>query len=144
MSNLNFNKVVLGGRLTADVELKSTPSGVFVATFSIAVNRKAQKDVDSKADFINCVAWRNNAEFISKYFKKGSNILIVGAIQSRSWTDNNGNKRYATDVVVDEAYFVDSKSDGGSAKGDGGAENTPEFYDGTQFEELPADADIPF
>ena len=144
MSNLNFNKVILGGRLTADVELKATPSGVYVATFFVAVNRKASKDVESKADFINCVVWRNTAEFVSKYFKKGSSIVVVGTIQNRAWTDSNGNKRYATDVVVDEVYFVDAKNEGGSAKNDGGAENTPEFYDATQLEELPEDADIPF
>lgn len=144
MSNLNFNKVILSGRLTADVELKATPSGVYVATFFVAVNRKASKDVEPKADFINCVAWRNNAEFVSKYFKKGSSILVVGTIQNRSWTDNNGNKRYATDVVVDEVHFVDSKRDDDSAKSDGGAENTPEFYDATQLEEIPNDADLPF
>lgn len=144
MSNLNFNKVILGGRLTADVELKATPSGVCVATFFVAVNRRASKDVESKADFINCVAWRNTAEFVSRYFKKGSSILVVGTIQNRSWTDNNGNKRYATDVVVDEVNFVDAKSDGDSAKSDGDSANTPEFYDETQLEPLPNDADLPF
>ena len=144
MSNMNFNKVILGGRLTADVELKATPSGDYVATFFVAVNRKASKDVEPKADFINCVAWRNTAEFVSRYFKKGSSILVVGTIRNRSWTDGNGNKRYATDVVVDEVHFVDAKSDGGSAKSDGGAEGTPEFYDATQLEEIPNDADIPF
>ncbi len=144
MSNLNFNKVILGGRLTADVELKATPSGVSVATFFVAVNRKASKDVEPKADFVNCVAWRNNAEFVSRYFKKGSSILVVGTIQNRSWTDNNGNKRYATDVVVDEVNFVDAKGDGDSAKNNDGSANTPEFYNATQFEEIPDDADIPF
>lgn len=110
MANFNFNKAILAGRITREPELKQTPSGVQVATFSIAVNRKLSNG-EQKADFINCVAWRNTAEFIYKYFPKGSSICIVGNLQSRTWDDNNGNKRYALEVIVDEAKFVDSKSD---------------------------------
>ena len=112
MANLNLNKVILGGRLTADVELKGTPNGVSVCSFSLAVNRKHSKDSEQQTDFINCQAWRNTAEFISKYFRKGSSMCVIGTIQTRSWTDNNGQKRYATEVVVDEALFVDSKNEG--------------------------------
>ena len=112
MANLNLNKVILGGRLTADVELKGTPTGVSVCSFSLAVNRKHSKDSEQQTDFINCVAWRNTAEFISKYFHKGSSICVTGSIQTRNWTDNNGQKRYATEVVVDEAHFVDSRNEG--------------------------------
>ena len=108
MSNLNLNKVILGGRLTADPELKQTPQGVAVTTFSIAVNRRGK---DAQTDFINCQAWRQTAETICKYFKKGSSICISGQIQVRSWQDQQGNKRYATEVVADEVYFVDSKAD---------------------------------
>ena len=111
MSNLNLNKVVLAGRLTNDVELKETQSGVSVCSFSIAVNRRFSKDQEQTADFINCQAWRSTAEFISKYFHKGSSICITGSIQTRSWSDQNGNKRYSTEVVVDEAMFVDSKNE---------------------------------
>ena len=142
MANLNFNKVILGGRLTADVEMKQTPSGVSVCTFSIAVNRKVGKDAEQKTDFINCVAWRNTADFISKYFKKGSCILVVGNIQNRSWQDNNGNKRFATEVIVDEVNFVDSKGDNGAGSIGGGA--TPYSADVTAFEEMTADDDLPF
>ena len=142
MANLNFNKVILGGRLTADVEMKQTPSGVSVCTFSLAVNRKVGKEADQKTDFINCVAWRNTADFISKYFKKGSCILVVGNIQNRSWQDNNGIKRYATEVIVDEVNFVDSKSDNGAGSIGGGA--TPYSADVTAFEEMTADDDLPF
>jgi single-strand DNA-binding protein len=141
MANLNFNKAILGGRLTADVEMKQTPSGVSVCTFSIAVNRKVGKDAEQKTDFINCVAWRNTAEFISKYFKKGSCILVVGNIQNRSWQDNNGNKRYATEVIVDEVNFVDSK---GESNGPIGGGATPYSADATAFEEMTADDDLPF
>ena len=113
MANFNFNKVILGGRLTADPELKTTPSGLSVTTFTIAVNRRfvSQNGNEPQADFINCTAWRQTAEFITRYFRKASSICIVGSIQTRSWTDNQGNKRFATEVVVDEAMFVDSKND---------------------------------
>ncbi len=110
MANFNFNKTFLGGRIAKEPELKQTPSGVHVATFTIAVNRK-NSNGEQKADFINCVAWRSTAEFVYKYFPKGSSIFIVGNIQTRSWEDNNGNKRFATEVIVDEASFVDSKGD---------------------------------
>lgn len=128
MANFNLNKVILGGRLTADIELKQTPSGVSVCSFSIAVNRKYSKEGDQQSDFINCQAWRGTAEFISKYFRKGSSICVTGSIQTRTWQDQQGQKRYATEVVVDEAMFVDGKND---AQGTGTAEaNTyiPEAY----------------
>lgn len=112
MANFNFNKVILGGRLTADIEQKATPNGVAVAQFTIAINRKGK---DAQTDFINCVAWRGTAEFASKYFRKGSSICVVGTIQTRTWTDKDGGKRYATEVNVDEVQFVDSKSDNESA-----------------------------
>ena len=138
MANLNFNKAILGGRMTADAELKQTPSGVSVCTFSIAVNRKVGKDAEQKTDFINCVAWRSTADFITKYFKKGSSIMVVGNIQNRSWQDGAGNKRYATEVIVDEVLFVDSKSEANN----GGA--LPYSADTTQFEEMTADDLLPF
>ena len=131
MSNFNLNKVILGGRLTADCELKQTPQGVSVCSFSIAVNRRTSKEQEQQADFINCVAWRNTAEFISKYFKKGSSICIAGSIQTRSWTDNNGNNRYATEVKVDEAYFVDGKNDNQVQQA------TPNFEEIDPFDDIP-------
>ena len=144
MANLNLNKVILGGRLTADVELKQTPNGVSVCSFSLAVNRKYQAEGQQQTDFINCVAWRNTAEFISKYFRKGSSLCVVGQIQTRSWTDNNGQKRFATEVIVDEAMFVDSKSDGGQAPSGG---YIPDAYTAPavpNFEEQNVDDDLPF
>ena len=112
MANFNFNRVILGGRLTADPELKTTGTGVSVTSFTIAVNRRfsGKNSEEAQADFINCTAWRQQAELITRYFRKGSSICVVGSIQTRSWTDNNGAKRYATEVVVDEVNFVDSKS----------------------------------
>ena len=140
MANFNLNKVILGGRLTSDVELKSTPSGVSVCTFTIAVNRKYQSEGQQQADFFNITAWRATAEFVAKYFKKGSSICVVGSLQNRSWTDQQGVKRYATDIVADEAMFVDSKS-----------EDTPSAQKASQsqtfvpkFEDIPTDSDLPF
>lgn len=136
MANFNFNKVIIGGRLTADVELKQTPSGVSVTAFSIAVNRKG---AERKTDFLDVIAWRQTAEFISKYFKKGSSICVVGSLQKREWTDKNGQKRYATEVIAEEASFVDSKND--SASSDQTAftsANEP------HFEEVGENDDLPF
>ena len=141
MANLNFNKVILGGRMTADAELKQTPSGVSVCTFSVAVNRKGGKDGDQKTDFINCVAWRNTADFISKYFGKGSSIMLCGSLQKRSWQDNNGVTRYATEVIVDDVYFVDSK---GESNGAVVPNSVPYGASDVNFEEMTADDSLPF
>ena len=106
------------GRLTRDVEMRQTPNGVSLARFSIAVNRRfAGKDAQQQADFINCVAWRQTGEFIARYFQKGSMIAVVGSIQSRSWDGNDGKKQYATEVVVDEAYFTGSRAESGTQGG---------------------------
>lgn len=139
MANLNLNKVILGGRLTAEPELKQTPGGVMVLSFSVAVNRRYQSKTEDgsmnqqQADFINCVAWRERAEFISRYFHKGSSILVVGQIQTRSWNDQQGNKRYATEVVVDETYFVDSKGEGSAYQQNAGSAYMPSAYSDPQY-----------
>ena len=153
MSSLNLNKVVLCGRLTADPELKQTTSGIAVVSFTLAVNRRFQaKSADGtpaqqQADFISVVAWRQTAEFISRYFRKGSALCITGSIQTRTWQDANGQKRYATDVVADEAMFVDSKNDG-VAGGQYETYNAPSYSSSPasapKFEELKTDDDLPF
>lgn len=147
MANFNFNKVILGGRLTADIELKQTQSGVPVAQFTLAVNRRYSKEGEQpQADFINCQAWRNTAEFIAKYFRKGSSLCVVGQIQTRTWEDQQGNKRYATDVLVDEASFVDSKNDSQGTKTANTGNYVPEAYTTPQsanFEDVQDD-DLPF
>ena len=102
-----MNKAILMGRLVRDPELKSTPSGVNVATFTIAVPRRFKKD---ETDFINCVAWRQTAEFISQWFTKGKMIAVEGSIQVRTWEDQNQKKNYITEVVVDAAYFAGDKN----------------------------------
>ena len=135
----SLNKVILIGNITHDLEIKQTPSGVSVCSFSIAVNRKYSKDGEQKTDFINIVAWRNTADFIARYFKRGNAICICGSIQTRSWTDNNGNKRYATEVIADEASFVESKKE--SSSDDLGYTPT---MPAPQFEEVSGDDDLPF
>ena len=110
MASFNLSLVVLGGRLTQDPELRTTASGIPVCTFTVAVNRP-QKDGESKADFINCVAWRSTAEFVTKYFRKASSICVQGTLQTRSYEGKDGQKRTVTEVQVDSAHFVDSKSE---------------------------------
>ena len=153
--SLNLNKVVLAGRMTADPELKQTANGVSVLSFTIAVNRsyvsKGNDQGERQADFISIVAWRNTAEFISKYFKKGSAICVTGSIQTRSWQDQQGQRRYATEVVADEAMFVESR--GGESAG--AQTYTPDAYgqapsfssnpgSAPNFEDHNTDDDLPF
>lgn len=106
-----MNKVILMGRLTKDPELRQSQNGISVARFTIAVNRRFAKDGQQQADFINCIAWRKTGEFIAKYFEKGSMIAVTGSIQTRTWDGNDGKKQYATEVIVNEAYFTGSKSE---------------------------------
>jgi single-strand DNA-binding protein len=112
-----MNKAILMGRLTRDPELKYTGSQVPVISFTLAVDRRFKNSSgERQADFISCVAWRQTAEFIGKYFHKGSKLGAIGNIQTRSWDDQDGKKHFATEVVVDEVYFVESKqSDGGGS-----------------------------
>ena len=116
----SFNKCFLIGNLTADPELKQSGSGISVCSFDIAVNRKYNKDGNNAVDFITIVAWRSQAEFVCKYFKKGKPILVCGQLQTRSWTDKQGNKRISTEVVADEVSFVGSAESATEAK-----ESTP-------------------
>lgn len=132
-----FNKVILVGNLVSDPELKSTTSGVNVTRFRIAVGRRFAKN--GETDFIDIVAWRNTAEFVCRYFSKGKPILVSGALQNRSWTDSEGNKRYATEIVADEVSFVGSKGDNGQA-----APSAPTYGDTSGYETLDDDSDLPF
>ena len=150
----SLNKVILIGNLTADPELKQTPSGISVVTFNIAINRRYQSknavEGQQTADFISIVAWRQTAEFVSRYFKKGKPILVCGALQSRSYTDSQGNKRYVTEVVADEVGFVENKSDSAS----GASQYTPDAYAAPsyantdaaapKFEAVSEEDDLPF
>ena len=135
-----FNLVVLTGRLTADPELKTTPSGISVTSFSIAVNRNYKSGEEQQADFINIVAWRQTAEFITRYFQKGSLIGVEGSIQTRRYQDSNGNNRTAFEVVVNNAQFVESKRNNNANE-----ENTYSNSNTGDFEEMSGeDDDLPF
>jgi single-strand DNA-binding protein len=146
-----MNKAILMGRLTRDPEVRYTQkNNTMVVSFSLAVNRRFVREGDTQnADFINITAWGKTAEFVSKYFKKGQQVAVIGRIQTRTWEDNNGQKRYATDVVAEECYFADSKRDGmsdassfDSAFGAGMAD-MPMAADGSEFEVSSGD-DLPF
>lgn len=154
---MSFNKCILQGRVANDLELKQSTSGVAVTSFSLAVDRRLGKDGERKCDFITIVAWRQTAEFICKYFHKGSAMLVCGEIQTRSWEDNNGNKRYATEVIANEVSFCEAKrdSEGNNAsqnqnatEGDLGVlQFIPEAYrsQGTpRFEDINTDEGLPF
>lgn len=147
----SFNKVILVGNMTADPELKQTPSGVSVCSFSIAVNRRFAKSEQAQqtVDFINIVAWRQQAEFVSRYFKKGNPILICGQLQTRNWTDNQGQKRYATEVYADEVTFVapaNQNGQGGNQGYTGDTYGSPAYNNNntSNFEDIPNDDSLPF
>lgn len=146
-SSLNFNKVILAGRLTADPELKTTQSGVSVTSFTVAVNRPKTKDGESKADFLDVTAWRQTAEFVTRYFHKASSILVEGSLQKRSWEDQNGQKRHVYEVVADRAYFVDGRDDNFVPSGNAAPAPTyvPEAYNASapKFEDAEDDT-LPF
>ena len=140
-----INNVTLMGRLTAIPELKRTQSGTSVTSFNIAVDRNYQKQgEEKKTDFITCVAWRNTADFITKWFGKGDTIAVTGEIQTRNYEDKNGNKRTAVEVLVNQASFCGGKSNGG--KSDTNAKNdAPTFSNNTDYEEIDyGDDDLPF
>ena len=148
-----MNSICLMGRLTGDPELKTTQSGVSVTSFSVAVDRAYRsKDQERQTDFINCVAWRSTAEFISRYFRKGQRIALQGSLQSRRYTANDGSQRTAYEVVVDNAFFCESKGNtaGGAPSYDSQipvmSEARPAFSTANagDFEEILTDEDLPF
>lgn len=110
-----MNKVILMGRLTKDPEMRYTSvNNTAVCSFTLAVDRRFSKQGEEKqADFIPIVAWRNQAEFCSKYFTKGLKVVVIGSMQNRSWDDNEGKKHYITEVIADEVYFAESKKNEG-------------------------------
>lgn len=128
-----LNKIVIMGRLTRDPELRQTQNQIPVASFTLAVDR----DFGEEADFIDCVAWRKTAEFVSNYFLKGKMAVVAGRLQIRNWEDKDGNKRKSAEVVADNVYFGDSKKDSGTT-------NTEYAYSGFQEADDISDDDLPF
>lgn len=157
-----LNSVCLMGRLVADPELRTTPSGVSVCSFRIAVDRNYQtKGQDKQTDFINIVAWRATADFVSRYFHKGSMVVVQGSIRTENYTDKDGNKRSSFSVQADNVMFGESKSATGGAQGGYAPASTPSFGAPTapayneskpafstanagDFEEIVGDEDLPF
>lgn len=147
-----FNKAILIGRLVADPELRQTPTGTHVCSFRIAVDRRFTKGGERKADFLNIVAWRQSGEFVSRYFHKGDAIGVEGSIQTREYDDKNGVRRYATDIVADNVFFVGSKNSGqsGAPGMDSAPVSAPELNiayasgSSADFEEMEPDNDLPF
>jgi single-strand DNA-binding protein len=141
----SFNKVILIGNMCSDPELKQTSSGISVCSFNIAVNRKYNKDGNNEVDFITIQTWRQQAEFVARYFKKGKPILICGQIQTRSYTDKQNNKRTAVEVVADEVSFVGNNESSTEAKSDA-APYVPSAYtsNNQNFEEIPSGEGLPF
>ena len=131
-----LNRIIVMGRMTRDPELRRTNSGTAVASCTVAVDRDFKSQSGEKeTDFIDVVAWRNTAEFVSKYFSKGRMAVVEGRLQLRDWTDKDGNKRRTAEIVADSVYFGDSKRDGGDA-----AQSAPQGG----FSEIEDDGDLPF
>ena len=154
-----LNHITIMGRLTRDPELRRTGSGIAVASFTVAVDRDfSSKDGGEKeTDFIDCVAWRQTGEFVSKYFTKGRMIVVSGRLQIRNWNDKDGNKRRSAEVVADSCYFGDSKKDGDNSGGSYGGNSynasgygapgysAPPAYPQSNFEVIEDDdAQLPF
>lgn len=155
-----LNNVILMGRLCADPEFRQTTSGVPVCRFRVAVNRPYRKDAENQqADFINCTAWRQTAEFVSRYFGKGAMIAAEGHLRNNDYTDNNGVKHYSMEVLVDQVHFCGSKSDnqsgGGYQQQNGGYYQQPQQQTAPaqdaspigelgEFEEILSDGEVPF
>lgn len=143
-----MNVVVLVGRLTDNPELRKTGNDISVVRFSIAVDRAYKSGEERQADFINIVAWRQTAEFISRYFTKGQRIGIEGSLRMNRYTDKDGNNRTSYEVVVNNAHFVESKRDGGNAGGYTASQATaPQSFsnsDSGDFAEIAGDDDLPF
>lgn len=131
------NHIILSGRLTRDPELRRTGSGTAVTSFTLACDRdRAPQGQDRETDFVDCVSWRGTAEFVDKYFTKGQMAIVSGRLQIRSWTDKEGNKHRATEIVADRVYF-------GGSKPRGEADDAG-FQAPAEFAELEDDSEIPF
>lgn len=154
-----MNKVILIGRLCADPEFRQTTSGIAVCRIRLAVDRPKQKDQEQQADFVNCTAWRNTAEFISRYFTKGKKIIVEGSLRNNDYTDNNGVKHYSMEVQIQNVEFGESKgSDGGyqqqsapaqiqqtqAQRAAAPASEPLDIGDLGEFEEILSDGEVPF
>jgi len=138
-----LNRIIIMGRLTRDPELRRTQSGTAVTSFTVAVDRDFKgQNGERETDFIDVVAWRSSAEFVSKYFTKGHMAVVEGRLQLRDWKDKDGNNRRSAEVIADNVYFGGSKRDGSAPAS--GPQGTAESGVSVDFEEVEADGDLPF
>lgn len=143
----SFNKVIIIGNVSNEIELKQTNNGTSVCSFNVAVNRFSKDPgEEKKADFFTVVAWQSKAEFVSKYFSKGKPILVCGRLENRSWTDKNRNNRISTEIIAEEVSFVGSATENSAQAKSEPSTYVPTAYGGnnTHFEEIPNDGDLPF
>ncbi|MBE6790519.1 MAG: single-stranded DNA-binding protein [Ruminococcaceae bacterium] len=140
-----LNSIIIMGRLTADPELRSTSSGLSVSSFTVAVDRNyVRSGEEKKTDFINVVAWRQQADFVSKYFRKGSMIAVQGSLQTRNYEDKNGNKRVAYEIVADQISFCGSKSESGTYNNEATNASSYNNSSADDFSSVVDDDDLPF
>lgn len=140
-----LNSIIIMGRLTADPELRTTSSGLSVTSFSVAVDRNyTRAGEEKKTDFLNVVAWRQQADFVTKYFRKGSMIAVQGSLQTRNYEDKNGNKRVAYDIVAEQISFCGSKSESGTYGNDSGNASSYNNTSADDFSTVVDDDDLPF
>ena len=136
----SLNKAILIGHLVADPELKQTQAGVYVCSFRIGVQRRFKSpDGTYASDFLDVVAWRQQAEFVTKFFRKGKPICVVGSIQVRQWEDQQGNKRWSTEIIADEVSFVERADAGAPGSGASGERFAPENLTPPAYSSMPAD-----
>ncbi len=140
----SLNKVILIGNITADPELKQTQNGTSVCSFNIAVNRYSKEPDAKKVDFFTVVAWQAKAEFVSRYFKKGSGIVIVGRLENREWSDKQGNKRISTEIIAEEISFAGGKESSSEAKNEPYMPSVYSTENSQNFEAIPSDESLPF
>ena len=140
-----FNKVIIVGNISSEVELKQTQNGTSVCSFNVAVNRFAKDTSETKVDFFTVVAWSAKADFVSRYFSKGKPILVCGRLENRPWTDKNGNKRISTEIIAEDISFVGS-NESSTATNSAPSAYTPTAYtnNNQNFEEIPNDDSLPF
>jgi single stranded DNA-binding protein (ssb) len=159
MASLNYNKVIISGKLCADPDSRQTQSGTPVTTIRVAVNRRFVKSSNDggapqqTADFFTVVAWQGTAEFVARYFRKGSSIMVEGRLQERQWTDQQNQKRYATEIVAEDVFFVDSKNENPASRdngqyGESAPMSAPTYSapatESSKFEDISNDDDLPF
>ena len=146
MANFNYNSIQLGGRLTADPELKTTASGTSVVSFTVAINRRGKNGDQPQSDFFRCIAFEKTGEYITQFFRKGSSIFVTGRLQNNNWTDQAGVKHYGNDVIVTAFEIVDSKAD--SQPQSQQTAYVPSSYtkapDIEQVANIPNDGELPF